>query len=77
MLDLKPTKERYATPSARGSPAVGLSAIVEENQKQLREISKNGWQSHVAFGSNQDHKKPTGTSLYGRSFVWKQAVPEI
>lgn len=53
-----------------------LSQIREENQRNLKEISKNGWESHMAFGSNQDQKKTMGRSVYGKFFVWKQPVPE-
>ena len=39
----------------------------------MKEISKNGWESHLAFGKEQ--KKNLG-SVYGKFFVWKQPVAE-
>ena len=53
---------------------VTLSEIKEENDQNLRKISKDGWSSHMVFGKEQKQK---ATPLYQKYFVWRQPVADI
>ena len=37
------------------SPTLNLSEIKEENDKRLKDISKNGWSSHFKMGNDREH----------------------